>query len=79
MKTTSLSLILLLAAFAAAGPNRDIYAEDKAELPATDLNRVVEGVTAPDFTLESADNERITLSSYRGKKNVILVFYRGYW
>ena len=25
------------------------------------------------------DGKKITLSTYRGKKNVVLVFYRGYW
>jgi peroxiredoxin len=34
---------------------------------------------APDFTLEDAQGKRATLSSYRGKKKVILVFYRGHW
>jgi peroxiredoxin len=37
------------------------------------------GDQAPDFTLENMDTRRITLSSYRGKKSVVLVFYRGYW
>lgn len=47
--------------------------------PATDLDRVKVGDMAPDFTLESLDGRRITLSSYRGNKNVVLVFYRGHW
>ena len=79
MKTASLSLILLLVACNSASLNPGINTESEADLPPTDLNRVVEGVSAPDFTLQSSDNERITLSSYRDKKNVILVFYRGYW
>ncbi len=33
------------------------------------------GQEAPDFTLRSADNEKVTLSSFRGVKNVVLVFY----
>jgi peroxiredoxin len=33
------------------------------------------GQEAPDFTLRSADNEKVTLSSFRGAKNVVLVFY----
>jgi peroxiredoxin len=32
---------------------------------------------APDFTLDSAQGTRVTLSDYRGKSNVVLVFYRG--
>ena len=34
------------------------------------------GDTAPDFTLPSGAADTITLSSYRGEKNVVLVFYR---
>jgi peroxiredoxin len=32
---------------------------------------------APDFTLQSAQGTAVTLSAYRGKSNVVLVFYRG--
>ena len=33
------------------------------------------GTLAPDFSLKSTSNETITLSSFKGKKNIILVFY----
>jgi mycoredoxin-dependent peroxiredoxin len=33
------------------------------------------GDTAPDFTLPSTVGDNVTLSSYRGKKSVILLFY----
>lgn len=33
------------------------------------------GQTAPDFTLPSTTGQDITLSSYRGHQNVVLVFY----
>lgn len=37
------------------------------------------GDTAPDFTLETAtgtsDKDKVSLSDFRGKKNVVLVFY----
>ncbi len=33
------------------------------------------GDVAPDFTLRNQDNEEVTLSSFRGSKDVILVFY----
>ncbi len=33
---------------------------------------------APDFTLPTADGEEITLSEYRGKACVVLVFLRGF-
>jgi hypothetical protein len=45
----------------------------------TDLNRVKEGILAPDFNLEDKTGVFRKLSSYRGHKNVVLVFYRGYF
>jgi peroxiredoxin len=33
------------------------------------------GDTAPDFTLPSTVGDKVTLSSYRGQKSVILLFY----
>jgi len=53
--------------------------KDELDLPPTDIERVRVGDMAPDFTLESKDGGPVTLSSYRGKKNVVLVFYRGHW
>ncbi len=35
------------------------------------------GREAPDFTLKNPANEDVTLSSFRGKRNVVLVFYPG--
>ncbi len=34
------------------------------------------GESAPDFTLPSVGGETVTLSSYRGERNVVLLFYR---
>ena len=61
------------AAFAQLGP------KDGADLSATDLTRIKAGQPAPDFTLEDSDGNAITLADFRGKKSVVLVFYRGYW
>jgi peroxiredoxin len=33
---------------------------------------------SPDFTLKSFTGETVTLSSYQGEKNVLLVFNRGF-
>ena len=52
---------------------------DSARLPAADLTRIKVGDEAPDFTLEDQDSRLVALSSYRGAKSVVLVFYRGYW
>lgn len=37
------------------------------------------GELAPDFTLDSHNNQKVTLSSARGSKPTVLVFYRGNW
>ena len=62
-----------LAAAAALGPT------DGNELAPTDLERVKVGDQAPDFTLEDENGKSVTLSQFRGKRDVILVFYRGHW
>lgn len=36
---------------------------------------VAVGDEAPDFTLKDQDNQPVTLSSFRGHKNVLVVFY----
>jgi peroxiredoxin len=33
------------------------------------------GATAPDFTLKAHNGNEVTLSSFRGSKNVLLIFY----
>jgi peroxiredoxin len=33
------------------------------------------GQEAPDFTLRDGENQEVTLSSFRGRRNVVLVFY----
>lgn len=40
---------------------------------------VVIGSEAPDFTLSATDGTSRTLSSLRGEKNVVLIFFRGTW
>ncbi len=36
---------------------------------------IAEGKLAPDFTLESTAGKKVSLSDFRGKKNVVLYFY----
>jgi len=75
----ALFLMTLLAPAPAAAQNPALGPKDGAGLPPSDLKRVNVGDLAPDFTLESRDAQPVTLSSYRGKRNVVLVFYRGHW
>jgi len=44
--------------------------------PATDSTIPSIGGRAPDFTLPSVWGDMVTLSSYHGQKNVVLLFYR---
>ena len=37
------------------------------------------GQTAPDFTLQNQDKQEVKLSDFKGKKNVVLVFYPLDW
>ncbi len=52
---------------------------DGRDLAPTDIERIAIRMTAPDFTLAKYGGGTVELSSFRGKKNVVLVFYRGYW
>ena len=40
---------------------------------------VAVGEVAPDFTLTDQNGRSHSLSAERGKRPVVLVFYRGYW
>lgn len=46
---------------------------------ATEPDRIKVGQAAPDFALENVEGQAVNLSDFRGKKAVVLVFYRGYW
>lgn len=74
-------LVLLLFAISLAGAPAwaQLGPKDGSDLAPTDLNRVKVGQPAPDFSLEDVNGKPITLSDFRGKKTVVLVFYRGYW
>jgi len=37
------------------------------------------GERPPDFTLPDASGRAVSLADFRGRKPVVLVFYRGYW
>jgi cytochrome oxidase Cu insertion factor (SCO1/SenC/PrrC family) len=71
-QTLGLSLLSFALFASQLGP------KDGLDLPAANLDRIQIGQQAPGFTLQSADGRTLSLSDYRGK-NVVLVFYRGYW
>ena len=72
-------ILLILFAFAISSAYAQLGPKDGANLSPTDLERVKAGDKEPDFTLEDMDGKRISLSDFHGKKNVVLVFYRGHW
>jgi peroxiredoxin len=72
-------LPLLIAGAAGAQQGARTGPADGADLPATEIGRVAVGTSAPDFTLARNGGGTVTLSQFRGLKNVVLVFYRGYW
>ncbi len=68
------TLVVTLALFAGSAAFNFVL----ARIPDTPTALAV-GRPAPDFTLPDAGGRPVTLAEYRGKKPVILVFYRGYW
>ena len=74
----TLVLALLVFLYAAAGWAQ-LGLKEGLNLKPTDLDRIELGQPAPDFTLENYDGNKITLSGFRGKKAVVLAFYRGHW
>jgi len=81
VKTTMASALipLFVAGGLAAQDGQRLGPADGHDLPPTDIERVAVGAPAPDFTLARYGGGSVTLSQYRGQKNVVLVFYRGYW
>ncbi len=73
------AVLILLAALTRAPASAQLGPKDGGDLRATEIERVKVGQAAPDFTLADVDGKNITLSDFRGKKTVALVFYRGYW
>ena len=81
MRVVAATIVALALAVpaAAAAQRSTLGPKDGQGFAPVDTGRVIVGSEAPDFTLASLDRGRITLSDFRGRKNVILVFYRGYW
>ncbi len=79
MKARLTIAVLVLAGLTSAAAFAQLGPKEPTTQPATDLNRVKAGQAAPDFTLEDSDGKALSLADFRGKKSVVLVFYRGYW
>ena len=65
MKKTILYLIFMFVFAAAAF----------AQTPQTPQRKLKVGDNAPDFTLTDTSGNKVNLSDFKGKKNVVLAFY----
>jgi hypothetical protein len=63
----------------AANQAANLGPADGRDLPGQDTGRVMVGDAAPDFSLLAYSGDVVTLSDFRGQKNVVLAFYRGHW
>jgi cytochrome oxidase Cu insertion factor (SCO1/SenC/PrrC family) len=69
-RKTSVLLLLWVLALAAPRAGTRLWAQGAPPPPALKV-----GDVAPDFTLRDGKMQPVTLSSFRGKKNVALAFY----
>jgi len=78
---TSIRGLVLATVFASAacGAEGRLGPMDGRDLPPADTGRVTLGDAAPDFALRSYGDGIVRLSQFRGRKDVVLVFYRGHW
>jgi peroxiredoxin (alkyl hydroperoxide reductase subunit C) len=77
---TSLSVIVLIApAFGGSAAFKDNIYNPGQLKPIDSTLKVKVGDLAPDFALPSVSGEEITLSQYRGKKNVVISFVPAAW
>ncbi len=86
---TTLIGVFALAAIACGQESASTQVSEPSETATPDqpttLPEVAEAVsdlpTAPDFTLPAAnkDSTEISLSSFQGDQEVVLVFYRAFW
>ena len=85
-----IALSLTVIALAACGASSDSASEAPAataEPTGSEVNESAsdttpaepEGDIAPKFELPSGTGETVSLASFAGDKNVVLVFYRGFW
>lgn len=74
-----LALALALAALAACGPAAGGVTPAATIQPSAVAETPPAAPVAPPFALPNAAGETVSLASYAGRSNVVLVFYRGFW
>ena len=73
MRRNAALLFLWLLVLALPQPGK-LWAQDQKKDALPELKLKV-GEMAPDFTLPDTKGNKVQLSSFRGKKNVVLAFY----
>ena len=73
------AVLLTLGTWLVMGSEPRLGPHDGLDLTGIDTGRVAVGDTAPDFSLMTYAGTVTALSDFRGEKNVVLQFYRGYW
>ena len=71
--------VIVADGFAASGTLHDLIYSPGPLKPVDSRLKVAAGQLAPDFSLPSLGGERITLSQYRGRRNVVLSFIPAAW
>ena len=79
MALLGVAAVLALGTWLVRGSEPRLGPHDGLDLPGVDTGRVAVGDIAPDFSLMTYAGRVTTLSDFRGEKNVVLVFFRGYW
>jgi peroxiredoxin (alkyl hydroperoxide reductase subunit C) len=80
LRFVAVFFLLAMPALASAGSFQPGQIYDPGRLKPVDSTlKVAVGEPAPDFTLPSVDGPEVTLSQYRGKKNVVISFVPAAW
>jgi|GEM_PF-543972 len=56
-----------------------IFSQTKVDTVSFDKVKIIPGSTVPDFSAQDETGKTHNLSKLEGKKNLVLIFYRGYW
>ncbi len=72
-RTIALTVCLIIGLYGCNDATNPIETNDDDTTPVG----IELGNRAPDFTLESATGEQVTLSDYKDDKNAVLYFYSG--
>jgi len=74
-----IGILLIIPAFGASAAYKDNIYNTGQLKPIDSQLKVKVGDPAPDFTLPSVAGEKITLSQFRGEKNVVISFVPAAW